>query len=451
MTSVLVALMKARASLPGVALSLLLVGGVLARCRYEARLSRRARGFADAAVWIALIALAGLTAFDAAANVKWYRTWDFPSFYGVARATVRGLAFYDPQVLMGVQRELTQTAGVPDEWLKEGGYWYLPPSVFLLWPLGLFGFRTALMIHYAVQAAFLAGSAWLLHRSLPIGRGPVGLAMMLLLMLLFRPVQSTVTLAQIVFGCLFFLLLSERLLERSGAASGASLAVGFLYKHVLMIPAILMIASRDRRSRVAGVSALVAIAAAMVASALVFGRNVFGAFVANGPGARSPELAVDPVVQSLLALLHRALGDTPRGSLLAIISYPPYLLVAGALTIVTLALLLRSPAPARRERLWLLTSLAVLCYPNTLFSTLALLFPVVIGVCWTALRRGNRFGLALGFVTIVYAVAGFLPLHAGWIAALCWGAVAVLMIRGEPTGSPGGVADLTAAAALGEH
>jgi hypothetical protein len=436
MTHLILKLMKARITVLGVAGSVVLAVAILARWRYQARWSARARAAANAALWAALLVVGALTAVDALANIKWPKPWDFPSFYSVALAAARGLPFYDRQVLTTIQQELARTSGVPSDWLNEVGYWYLPPSVFILWPLGWLSFKAALALHYAVQAAFLAGSAWLIQRAMRIDNRPSGWASTLLLMLLFRPVQSTISLAQIVFGCLFFLLLSEELLERSGVVAGVSLAAGFFFKHLLVIPAGLMAVSRDRRARLAGWSALVTVAVALLASMAVLGRGIFSAYAANGPGARSPELTVDPVVQSLLAMLYRALGVMPHGSLLGIIAFPPFLIAAAILTLATLVLAWRSPDSERRLRGWLLLCLALLCYPNTLFNTLALLFPVILAIHVTLLARGRPFAWGAGLVAVSYTVAGLLPKQTGWITLLCWGACAMLLASARRASVP---------------
>ena len=419
---------RARGGPLGLAGGLVAVCGVLARCRYDARLGARARRLADLLIVATLVAVGGVTALDAVSNIRWPRPWDFPSFYVPARAAAEGRAFYDPAVLTEVQREVARSAPVPAEWLHEVGYWYLPPSMLLVLPLGFLGFRAALALHYMIQGIFLVGAALLIHRATPLLPGRGGFAALLLVVLLFPPVQSSWMLAQIVPGALFFLALAIHRLGRSSVGPGLSLAAGFFAKHVLLIPAALMIVSRDRRMRVAGLVAVGGIAVALIASPLVFGAGIVHAWAANGPGARSPELAVDPVVQSLLALLYRGLGATPRGSLLHIILFPPFLAVAGLMTLATLAILARRAAAPPAQHLWLLASLALACYPNTLFSTLALLLPVIVGVAYAGLAGGVPFPIAAAFILANFAVAALAPHHAGWLSLMCWGASGALLL-----------------------
>jgi hypothetical protein len=426
MSHLLVALVKARASMPGVLLQALLACAIVLRHRFEPRLTAPVRRALDALTVLALLAWAGLAAADAWSNVRYPRPWDFPSFYAVADAAAHGRNFYDPGVLTSVQSALGRTQGVPGQWLSEVGYWYLPPSVFVILPLGFFGFRAALVLHYLVQGLLLVGCAALMRRQFAAGPGWLGFASSLLLLLIFPPAQSTIYFAQIVFGCLFFLLLAERLLERSPVAAGAALAAGFFFKHLLLIPALVLLVGRDRRGRVAGLSAVGGIVLALLASMVVFGRGILVAWSANGPGARSEQLAIDPVVQSLLALIYRGLHATPHGSLAHIILYPPFLVAAGALGLVTLALLWRAPARTDAGRFWLVAALAILAYPNTLISTLALAAPVALFAASRALRAGWPALAALAVVAVAWALPGLAPVHAGWIAVMAWAVLAVL-------------------------
>lgn len=426
MSRLIVALVKARSGPVGVALALVLACVVLARPWLEARLSPGARRALGVLLLAALAGAVGLAAADVYSNVRHPRTWDFPSFYVVAHAAAEGKTFYDPAVLTAVQDGLTRTQGVPGGWLSEVGYWYLPPSVFLILPLGFLSFRRALLVHAAVQGLLLLGSAWLLGRARAPGRGARATADALLLLLLFYPVLSTIGFAQIVFGCLFFLLLAEALRERHPIAAGVALSVGFYYKHLLLVPAAMFAVGRDRKDRVLGLSAIAAIVLELGASIVALGPHVAGAYFANGPGARSPQLAVDPVVQSLLALLYRALGATPHGSLVHIVLYPPFLAGAAVLALVTLALQWRSAGDpgAARARFALVTALALLCYPNTLISTLALLAPAAL-VAYDGAREARwPPAAALAGFAVVWGLPGALLVQAGWVALLVWAALA---------------------------
>jgi len=426
----LLALMKLRASAPVVALQALFVAGVLARWHFAPRLSAASRRAADAAIVLAALAWTLLGAADAWSNIRHPRPWDFPSFYAVADAAAHGRSFYDPHVLTAVQDELTRTQGVPRQWLSECGYWYLPPSVLLILPLGALRFRAAIALHYLVQGALLAGAALLLARRWPNARGLSAFASALLVLLAFPPVQSTIYFAQIVFGCLFCLMLAEALLERWPIAAGAALALGFFYKHLLLVSALVPLLGRDRRTRLAALAALGGIALALLASLGVFGVGILSSYAANGPGARSPQLAIDPVVQSLLALLYRALHATPHGTLLQIIAFPPFLLALGVLGLVTLACLWRpADSPARRRLgFWLVASFAVLVYPNTLISTLALLAPAALVAAGAGLAAGAPFALVATALALVWAVPGWVPVQAGWTALLVWSAFAALIL-----------------------
>ncbi len=438
MVRLLVALEKARAGAPGVLLQLVALVLVLAWARFGTRLSPRARRGADLALVAATLASTGLAAVDALENVRYPRPWDFPSFYAVADAAAHGRSFYDPGVLADVQARLTRTQHVPGEWTKELGYWYLPPSVFLIWPLGWFGFRQALVLQYLTQGLFLLGSAWLLARRLPLGGGARGFAAVMLVLTLFLPVQSTLELAQIVFGCLFCLLAAEALMDRAPVVAGLCLAVGIYYKHLLMIPALVLLVGRDRRARIAGASAVAGAVAALAVSLVVLGRGILSEWATQGVGTRQAVLAIDPVVQSLMALLYRALHVTPHGSLIHVILWPPFAACGAALALATLVALWRAePTPrARRLGFWLVAALAVLCYPNTLISTLALVAPIALVAYADVLEGGGPWVAALAVPLVTWALAGLLPRESGWAALLLWSVLwwrLMALAPGRPT------------------
>ena len=67
---------RARGGPLGLAGGLVAVCGVLARCRYDARLGARARRLADLLIVATLVVVAGVTALDAVSNIRWPRPWD---------------------------------------------------------------------------------------------------------------------------------------------------------------------------------------------------------------------------------------------------------------------------------------------------------------------------------------------------------------------------------------
>ncbi len=387
-----------------------------------------ARRFYTVVLVAGLAVWGGLAALDAAGNVARFRAWDFPAFYVAARAAVHGLAFYDPRVLVQVQHAQAAAAGVPGEWLNEVGFWYLPPTMLLLAPLGLLSFRIAMVVHYLVQGLLLVGSAVMLGSRRDRGPRLDAIAGALLLMLLFLPTDRTIEFAQIEFGCLFGLCLAESLVDRSALAAGAALALGFCFKHLLIVPIALLLVVGRGRERATGGWALVGLGALLGAAMVAFGPHVLADWARFGPGARSAALAVDPVQQSLLALAYRDLHALPRGGGLHALLFPPFVAAALVLGITTAIVLWRRPDGPRAERWALMTSLALACFPNTHFSTLTLMIPALLALHAGLVRRGMGVIAAGIAIALVYVGVGAVPSQAGWAVVACWLATAALLV-----------------------
>jgi len=428
MGALILHLVRGRSGPWGGAFSVALVLVVVVRSLREGTMSRAWKRGADVAIVVGAVIFTALAIVNLVHRLRHYNPWDFPCFYVVAEAVARHLNFYDTQVLIRLQHELARTSGVPSVWLTEVGFWYLPPTALILWPLAALSYRLALLLHQLVQTGLLVGAAWLMHRRFPLAPGRAGIAMLALLLFAFPPVQTTIDSAQILFGCLFFLLAADELLERAPWASGACLAVAFCFKPLALVPMALWPVGRDRNGKVAALWAFGTLALFLVASGAVFGWRAFDEYWLNGPRARPPELTLDPVMQSMLSLLYRERGGIPAGSLVHLVEYPPFLIASVVLLAVTIVLFRLSPPAARRERSWLAISLAVLCYPNTHTSTLTLLVPVVLGFRARAQQNGWPAGWTLALFAVVYGLTGFLPLHAGWGALACWLSAAVLCV-----------------------
>jgi hypothetical protein len=368
---------------------------------------------------IAVGAALGFVVFRAWRDVILPDPWDFPVFYTVARNAAEGLSFYDPDALSATFAQIQAIWDVPGDWLQEVGFWYAPPTALWLAPLGLLGYPEALIVNDLIQLGLFAASIFLLHRHLPLRAGHMGLVDMALLGLLFRPVLSAFGLSQIVFAAMLALVIATRTVETRGWIAGVALGIGATFKHLLVIPAVLAIFMR--RSRVA-LSAVLTLAAASLAAGLTFGFDVFGEFVRNGPGDRSPQLALDAVINSLNGVMRRAFDAVPAGpGALEAILYPPFLIVAALFTLVTLFVVWRASADAQgvAPSFALLTLLALIVYPNTLFNTLPLMIPAIAVLLADEgfLRMSPRVlvvFIAAGYAALAGFQAGFAVLVAVW-------------------------------------
>jgi len=368
-----------------------------------------------------LSALIGVVLVGAYRNITTPSAWDFPGFFAVARNAFKGASFYDPEALLQTFTAIVQEANIPPDWLGELGFWYAPPTAMILAPLGMFGFSTALVVHYLVQGTLFAGSIVLLHRFYPLRPGAMGLAEMGILALAFRPVVSAFALAQIVFGALFFLVLAMRAARDRPWLSGLWLGVGVWFKHLLLIPAVLSLAIR--RWRIAA-GALVASVAVASLAGLIFGFDAYREFAMFGPSDRPPELSLDGVIESLNGVLRRAFDAVPShpGAIEAIL-YPPYLVVAGLLTAATIVIAWKARRRTESTTLGfaLLIVLSLIVYPNTLYNTLPLVIPVLVLLLHRISVLPFSRPVTVVFVAGLYgAMAGRVPEGGFIVLILIW-------------------------------
>ncbi|HSJ71840.1 MAG TPA: glycosyltransferase family 87 protein [Acidimicrobiia bacterium] len=408
------------------AIAVVVVFGILWR-RKVRELPPRLRSAADVVEVVALVGLVGVVAVLAYRNVVTPSPWDFPVFYTVGRNAVEGLSFYDPVALLPTFEEIQRTAGVPADWLGDGfGFWYAPQTALVLAPVGVSSYTTGLVLQYLIQGALFVVTIVVVHSAFPLRPGVMGLVEMGVLFFAFGPVIQAFALAQIVFGALLFLALAYTTVVDRPFIAGVLLGVGAVFKHLLVIPAVLLMIMGKAR---ATLGALVAIAASSVVAAAVFGPGVFSEFVTFGPRDRPPEIALDPVIVSLNGFLRRLLDAVPTdGGAVASIMYPPYIVAAALLTGGTAWLVWRGRRDAGTTLLSfsLITLLMLLVYPNTLFNTLPLMIPAMVVLVSMADRLAFPPSVTVAVVTCVYvltvtdAVPGIVAMILMWTyLALC--------------------------------
>lgn len=415
------------------AIAVVVVFGILWR-RKVREFPPRLRSAADAIEILAFIGLAGVIAILAYRNVVTPSPWDFPVFYTVARNAVEGLSFYDPGVLLPTFEEIQRTAGVPPDWLGDGfGFWYAPQTALVLAPVGVSSYTSGLILQYLIQGGLFVLAIAVMHRTFPLHPGAMGLVEMAVLFLAFGPVIQAFALAQIVFGALVCLALAYATVVDRPFAAGVLLGVGAVFKHLLVIPAVLLMVMGKARSTL---GALVAITASSVAAAVVFGPGVFSEFVTFGPRDRPPEIALDPVIVSLNGFMRRLLDAVPADDgALAAIMYPPYIVVAAALTGGTVWLAWRGRRDADTALLSfsLISLLMLLVYPNTLYNTLPLMIPALVVIVSLVGRLPFAPGVSVAVVTGAYALTVTDAVPGIITMILVWTYLAVCVARSADT------------------
>jgi hypothetical protein len=252
--------------------------------------------------------------------------------------------------------------------------------------------------------------------------------------LCYPPVIAAFSLAQNVFGALFFVTLWLWLAERNHVMSGVALAAAFPFKHlVLTVGALSALVTRVSSA----VAFCITVAAMCVFAVIFFGPSSFSEYARWGTAVPFYHY-VEPVTQSLLAAMYRLVGYTPdawAGANFAF--YPPFLLVAGILVAISAVIIVWSPKdPASRQlKRVLVIVVALLVYPGTLHNTMVLMLPVFFVVL--ALRDDIPVsdGLLLGFVLVEYLLTSLRPGGTWWPyggflgMVVAWLFLCVLLIR----------------------
>jgi hypothetical protein len=374
-----------------------------------------------------LILIAGLLAIR---NLMDPYAWDFPVFYTVAHNVIDGVSFYDPAALLPTFEEIQRTADVPADWLTDGfGFWYAPPTALILAPVGAFGYTEALGLQFVIQGAMLVVSVILLHRVLPLRGGAMGLVEMGVLIMAFRPVIEAFVIGQIVFGALLAIVVALTTIRDRPVVAGVALGIGALFKHLLVIPAVLVLAmGRARTTVAAGITMLGAAAIA----AVVFGISVYEEFATFGPSDRPPSIALDSVIQSLNGVMRRTFDAVPASAgALDATMYPPYLVVGGLLTLVTLAIVwrVRDLPETTLLAFSFIVTLSLIVYPNTLYNTLALVLPAIIVIVVSSKTTSIPGPITLAVVMSTYLVVVSWVVPGFLVLVIVWTYLAVVLGR----------------------
>jgi hypothetical protein len=277
-------------------------------------------------------------------------------------------------------------------------FWYPPPSMFFLLPLGWFeSISSALAAWYALQSVILVFAAVLLWRGYFRTRALVDLAACGALVLAFYGTWLTYHYGQTNFIALAALLLFWR--RRETLSGGAWAAVAVFAKPLLAVLVLWM--SISARWKALGGFAL-GVGALMLAALLSFGSETVGDYFGGDHlGAKPDWIYSQRTNQSLLGSVLRATDAECSGS--GCVRNPWFLTAAAALGIVTLAAAIGLRGTRDDEwSLALLVAFALWVYPVSQLFYSVLLLPIV------ALAWRERGRVAGGAATVaLFAAATF--------------------------------------------
>ena len=406
------------------------------------------RGILPRAVRLGALTLAAAVLALQGDNIINPKPWDYAPLYLAARAAAEGRSLYSPESLLDSHDQLVDQVDFPSIYLDTVVTPFNPyPPVTSLFtaPLGTLGYRLSLTIHCIAQLLFFAGSVLLLRALAARLGAPIGTAEAFVLALSFAPVLSAFSLAQNVFGALFFVVLWLSLAERRTVAAGAALAAAFPFKPLVLTAGVLSAFAVDRKSAAAFAGGLTAL---LASAAAVFGPSAFSEYARWGTAVPFYHY-VEPVTQSLLAVVYRLSGFLPAAGIDASHAFhPPFLVAAGAIAVVSVWILLRagSDAASRRLKRVFAVLVALLVYPGSLFNTLPLMLPLFFVLLALSDRLPVRKGWVVGFVFVEYALVA-IRVEDGWwfhgafpAMALAWLFVGGLLMRLREIGEPSATA-----------
>jgi hypothetical protein len=405
----------------------LLAAAILVKNHYGERWRSRQREWSDAAALLGGLPLVATTLFLCGRNIVNPLPWDYPVFYAVARAVITGQAFYKPDFYPDVLREAPTVAQIPDEIHRIVRFVYPPPTALLMAPLGVFDYRTSLIAQYIVQGAFLLASAMLLHRLAPVGKGWRGFTETIILMLAFLPVQHAFANAQLAFGALLGVAVALRTIDKDPAVAGIALAIGCLYKQLLLVVVPFAVCLRKLSAAVAFVGT---IAAAGLASMLVLGVGVFSDFARYGQ-SYNPAQSYCGRNSSLFAMLCEFVGLPGQDlSMMDALLLPRFVVLAGVLLLITAVLSMRtSRTPASLYlKLSLVLSFSLLVFPFMGYYSIALILPVLFILYAYRDTLPVPAWMTIGFIAGQYALV-VVPVVGGFAVVLStWLVVATLLL-----------------------
>jgi hypothetical protein len=364
----------------------------------------------------------------AAGNVHAPREWDYACFWLYGHIAAAHGNIYDPAVFARFASPFTPSpefrAAVLDV-----GFPYPPPTIALFLPLAFIpSVPAGLALWYVAQFAALAGSAWILSRTLMPEDGWRGALLILALVAALPATLMNVDNAQTNFILLLLVALTLRDRHAPAGAVWEMLAV-WVKPYAAALLLLDAVGRQWRRLLVAAVTALLSLAGA----ALVLGPATLASYVNSNPATREPAYAFTEFVnQSLLAVVLRLHAALPPH--VSALHEPLYLAGALLLTGLTVALCVRTGG--RSEAAFAATLLlGLILYPGALSS-----YGVILIVPFLILWRGrDAFPGGAATVAAILAVAVILQsdrLERGFEAnVITWLACAYLMLaarRGAP-------------------
>ncbi|MBZ0280909.1 MAG: DUF2029 domain-containing protein [Anaerolineae bacterium] len=323
--------------------------------------------------------------------------FDLKWFWLKGRIGIQRLNFYQSEYA----RELAQNYAPGEELMAELVFWYPPPTMLFIAPMGLFDLQPGILFWYAVQIALLVVDIVLIWRLFLKDSGWVGLFFTSAMMLMLYPAIYTISLGQTSFQLLLFVLLFWR--DRDHPRAGLWIALGVFTKPLFAVVFLYLLLRR--RWRVFGAS-IISMALISLVTIVIFGAETFFSYFTGNALGQTPDFMYTEMVnQSLLAGIIRGTGYdlTQNAALLN----PIFIVVGLALTAVTAWIVWRLKPRHEDWALVLPFMLILLLYPASLLTySVLLILPIFLLISSRAQIPGKAVGVVV-LLTVLYTILAF--------------------------------------------
>lgn len=297
------------------------------------------------------------------------REWDFLCFWTYGRALARGQSPYDIEVL----REIAAPQSPTSDFLQVNICLYPPMSLPLFWPFGHLPFQASMAAWYVVQVSALIACVILFRKLWDETKSWLGLLVALAIFFTWHSTQSTLFYGQTNFLVLLAILCM--VFAQSPYWWGICLGLAIVVKP---IAAILLIDLAIRRQWRSLLAVFIPPVVALGLFLLVQGWPGLSSYLNRPPteGVDAYPYYIGTANQSLLGVLLRWFEEAP---LARPVFYPPFIVLAGLLTVITVAVLTRLSNDAAPLGIGYVLTLALLVYPGTqMYYSLWLLVPFAL-------------------------------------------------------------------------
>jgi hypothetical protein len=231
------------------------------------------------------------------------KEWDFMGFYFFGKLGVTSGNFYDPIYSENVFNQLNINSYVSADYISEivkVGFWYPPPSMLLLFPLGLTDVETASFCwRLFILLSLIISIIFALKIFLKKGSDLNIILMMLSFFLIFEATSMTLDYSQTNFLLLLFLLLVIKNIDNW--KSGIFLALAVIIKPIAIIWSLYYVL--NKKFKILSI-AFVTGTLICAATAIFFGYEQFTQYIVSPPTDRLPDFIYgEKINQSLYSIL----------------------------------------------------------------------------------------------------------------------------------------------------